>query len=217
DRVIGRLLDRHVDIVTLDEAHDRLLKQDYSRYFVALTFDDGYRDNLEYALPILERHQVPFTLFVATSFPDRLGELWWVALERVVAATDRIVVEIDGKEHFFYCEGTVRKYEAYAQLYWWLRSLHDERKMRVIVRDLCRRYGVDFSAPCREYCMGWSEIADIARRPLATIGAHTVNHVMLAKSSAAEAREEMKRSREVIEAALGVRCEHFAFPVGDRS
>jgi peptidoglycan/xylan/chitin deacetylase (PgdA/CDA1 family) len=103
------------------------VQQDFSRHFVSLTFDDGYRDNLEYALPILERHKAPFTMFVATSFPDRLGELWWVALERVVAATGRIVVEIDGKERFFYCERTAKKYEVYAQLYWWLRSLSDEK------------------------------------------------------------------------------------------
>jgi len=56
----------------------------------------------------------------------------------------------------------------------------------------------------------------MAKSSLATIGAHTINHVMLAKCPASEAREEMKRSREVIEAALGVRCEHFAFPVGDK-
>jgi peptidoglycan/xylan/chitin deacetylase (PgdA/CDA1 family) len=84
------------------------------------------------------------------------------------------------------------------------------------VRDLCRRYGVDPDLPCREFCMTWPEIAQMAKSPLATIGAHTVNHVMLAKWSAGEVREEMKRSREVIEASLGVRCEHFAFPVGDK-
>ena len=217
DEAIARLRARDVDLVTLDEAHRRLVERDYSRHFVALTFDDGYRDNLEHALPILERHQAPFTLFVATSFPDRLGELWWVALERVVAKAGRIVIEIDGKEHFFYCEGSAKKYEAYAQIYWWLRSLADERKMRRIVRDLCQRYGVDADAPCREFCMTWPEIAEVAKSRLATIGAHTINHVMLTKWSAAEAREEMKRSREVIEASLGVRCEHFAFPVGDKT
>ena len=217
ESVILRLRQRGVDIVSLDEVRRRLVERDYSRYFVALTFDDGYRDNLQYALPILERHQASFALFIATSFPDRLGELWWVALERVVAGAGRIVVEIGGEERFFYCESTARKYEVYAELYWWLRSLDDENKMRRIVRDLCRRYGVDFDSPCRELCMTWPEIAEIAKSPLATIGAHTINHVMLAKSPAAEAREEMKRSREVIEAALGRRCEHFAFPVGDKT
>ncbi|HXM31958.1 MAG TPA: polysaccharide deacetylase family protein, partial [Xanthobacteraceae bacterium] len=216
ESVIVRLRRRGVDIVSLDEMRRRLVEQDFSRHFVSLTFDDGYRDNLEYALPILERHEAPFTMFVATSFPDRLGELWWVALERVVAAVERIVIEIGGEERFFYCERTAKKYEVYAQLYWWLRSLGDEKKMRGIVRDLCRRYGVDPALPCREFCMTWPEIAEMAKSPLATIGAHTINHVMLAKWPTGEVREEMKRSREVIEASLGVRCEHFAFPVGDK-
>ena len=217
ESVIVRLRERNVEIVSLDELRRRLVEQDYSRYFVSLTFDDGYRDNLEHALPILERHDAPFALFVATSFPDRLGELWWVALERVVAAARHIVVEIGGKERFFYCESVSRKYEVYAQLYWWLRSLDDERKMRRTVHDLCRRYGVDLASPCREFCMSWPEIAEMAKSTLATIGAHTINHVMLAKWPEAEAREEMKRSREVIEATLGRRCEHLAFPVGDRT
>ena len=217
ENVIVQLRRREVDIVSLDELRRRLVEQDYSRYFVALTFDDGYRDNLEYALPILERHGAPFALFVATSFPDRLGELWWVALERVVAAADRIVIEIGGEERFFYCESTAKKYDVFAQIYWWLRSLDDERKMRRIVLDLCRRYGVDLASPCREFCMGWPEIAEMAKSSLATFGAHTVNHVMLAKSSEADACEEMKRSREVIEAALGRRCEHLAFPIGDKT
>ena len=174
ESVIVRLRRRGVDIVSLDEMRRRLVEQDFSRHFVTLTFDDGYRDNLEYALPILERHQAPFAMFVATSFPDRLGELWWVALERVVAATDRIVIEIGGEERFFYCERTAKKYEIYAQLYWWLRSLGDEKKMRRIVRDLCRRYGVDPASPCREFCMTWPELAAMAKSPLATVGAHTI-------------------------------------------
>src|SRR5260221_8394002 len=85
-----------------------------------------------------------------------------------------------------------------------------------MTEDLCRRYGVDLGEPCRELCMGWPEIAEMAKSSLASIGAHTINHVMLAKWPVGEAREEMKRSREVIEAAIGVRCEHFAFPVGDK-
>ena len=65
--------------------------------------------------------------------------------------------------------------------------------------------------------MGWPEIAQVAASPLATIGAHTVNHVMLRKWPKDQAVEEMKRSRQVIEASLGKPCEHFAFPVGDSS
>ena len=71
-----------LDVVSLDDMHRRLSKGDFSRRFVCLTFDDGYRDTLQNAYPILKaagtcrsRSSWP------TSFPDRLGELWWLALK----------------------------------------------------------------------------------------------------------------------------------------
>ena len=61
----------------------------------------------------------------------------------------------------------------------------------------------------------WPEIADLAADPLVTIGAHTVNHPILAKVSEQAVRNELENSRAIIEAALGKRPEHFAYPVGD--
>src|SRR5450432_2453537 len=58
------------DIVSLEEALRRLAEGD-ERPFVALTFDDGYRNTVEFALPVLEHHQAPFTVYVATGFLDR--------------------------------------------------------------------------------------------------------------------------------------------------
>jgi peptidoglycan/xylan/chitin deacetylase (PgdA/CDA1 family) len=68
---------------------------------------------------------------------------------------------------------------------------------------------------CEELCMGWDELATLAADPLVTIGAHTVNHVMLAKVPEKAARSEMEMSRTVIEAALGAQPEHLSYPVGD--
>ena len=61
--------------------------------------------------------------------------------------------------------------------------------------------------------MNWEEIAELAADPLVTIGAHTVNHPMLAKLPDKTARSEMDLSRSVIEAALTKRPEHLAFPL----
>lgn len=215
EEVILRLRRQDIDIVGLDEVHRRLAGGDHGRFFVALTFDDGYRDNLEHAWPILKRHEVPFALFLATSFSDGIGELWWIALERVIARTEHLVIEMRGARKFFQCEHTAEKRKAFSEIYWWLRGLEDERDLRSAVRDLCARYGVDPMAPGRELCMNWPEIAALAKDPLVTIGAHTVNHRMLRKWPAETAGEEIRRSVEVIEDSLGLRARHFAYPVGD--
>jgi peptidoglycan/xylan/chitin deacetylase (PgdA/CDA1 family) len=214
ERSLIRLREHGIEIVSMDEVHQRLVERDFSRSFAAITFDDGYRDNYEHAWPVLKRQQVPFTLYVATSFPDKLGELWWVTLEQVIAKTNRLVVEMDGRPRFFDCASVTGKREAFDQIYAWLRGLRNEAELRRAVRDLAARYGVDVNAACRTLCMTWGEIAAMAGDPLCTIGAHTVNHVELRKETEDVARMEMKRSADVIEAALGMRPRHFAYPYG---
>jgi peptidoglycan/xylan/chitin deacetylase (PgdA/CDA1 family) len=214
ERSIVRLRERGIELVSMDEVHRRLVECDFTRSFAAITFDDGYRDNYEHAWPVLKRQRVPFTLYVATSFPDKLGELWWVTLEQVVAKTDRLVVEMNGRPHFFNCASLSGKREAFDEIYMWLRGLSNEAELRRATRDLAARYGVDGKAPCRDLCMSWPEIAAMADDPLCTIGAHTINHVELRKESDDVVRTEMKRSADVIEAALGRRPEHFAYPYG---
>ncbi len=83
------------------------------------------------------------------------------------------------------------------------------------MRDLAARYQVDIAAICQEQCMDWSELTGLASDPLVTIGAHTVNHVMLAKTPEKQVRSEMAMSRSVIEASLGVRPDHLSYPIGD--
>ncbi len=215
DDVVHYLRRADLDIVSLDEMYRRLTEQDFRRRFVCFTIDDGYRDTLHWAYPLLKKHEVPFCLYIPTSFPDRLGELWWLALEAVVARNKRISLMIDGREQGFECATVAEKKHVFEQLYGWVRSLKTEDELRQVVRDLSARYRVDIAAFCDELCMNWDELARLAADPLVTIGAHTVNHVMLAKVPEEMARSEMQMSRAVIEAALGQRPEHLSYPVGD--
>jgi peptidoglycan/xylan/chitin deacetylase (PgdA/CDA1 family) len=217
EKVIQRLRRSPFDIIGMDEMHHRLCTGLSSRRFVCLTIDDGYRDILIWAYPILKKYEIPFTLYIPTSFPDRLGELWWLALEAVIARNDRIGLVIDGKDQRFDCRTVKEKRQLFAAIYGWLRQLDSEEEMRRVVRDLSERYHVDAAAFCDELCMGWDELADLAADPLVTIGAHTVNHVILKKLPEKAARKEMEMSRAVIEASLGVRPQHLAYPIGDRT
>jgi peptidoglycan/xylan/chitin deacetylase (PgdA/CDA1 family) len=215
ENVVRWLRRSHVDLVSLDEMHRRLTAADIARRFVCLTIDDGYRDTLQWAYPIFKRHQVPFTVYIPTSFPDRLGELWWLTLEAVVARNERIQLLIDGKERGFDCATLTEKRHLFDELYRWVRSLKTEEELRRVVRDLAARYHIDMAATCDQLCMTWNELSTLAADPLVTIGAHTVNHVMLAKMSEQSARAEMEMGRAVIEAALGVRPVHLSYPIGE--
>jgi peptidoglycan/xylan/chitin deacetylase (PgdA/CDA1 family) len=216
DQTLTWLRSQDIDIVTLDEMHRRLTARDFARRFVCITFDDGYRDNKVNAYPILKRHDAPFCIYVPTSFPERRGKLWWLALEAVIADNDAITVAIDGGERTLACATVQQKREAYDTVYWWLRGLPTEAEILAFVDALAARHGVDIGPVADELCMDWSEIRALAADPLVTIGAHTVNHVMLGKATEEAARHELKASRETIEAALGAEVRHLAYPYGGR-
>jgi peptidoglycan/xylan/chitin deacetylase (PgdA/CDA1 family) len=218
ERVMKRLRRSNIDVISLDEMHRRMTENDLKgRRFVCVTFDDGYRDNLEYAYPILKKYEVPFTIYVATSFADRIGELWWLGLEAVIAQNEIVGVRLDGRDRWFEVRSVEQKRAAFDHIYDFLRRLKTEEELRNIMRELTARHRVDMPAFCADLCMDWKELATIAADPLATIGAHTVNHPILTKVDDAAVRAELDNGRKVIEAALGVRPQHLAYPVGDRN
>ena len=215
-RLVRALRRSGLEFVALDEMHRRMVERDFAKRFVCLTFDDAYRDTLRWAYPVLKEAGVPFAIYVPTSFPDRLGELWWLALEAVIARNDRIGLVIDGRDRKFDSRTVAEKQTLYHELYRWLRRRSSENELREVVRRLAAFYHVDIAAFCTELCMDWSELAQLAADPLVTIGAHTVNHPILRRLPKEAARSEMDLGRSVIEAALGVRPAHLSYPFGDR-
>ena len=204
------------DLISIEEVHRRLLSGTSRRRFVCLTIDDGYHDILQFAYPLLRKYQVPFALYIPTSFPDRHGEIWWTALEAVIGKSLRISLTMDGKDQVFDCDTDRAKRYVFKKVYAWLRSLRSEEQLRQVIRDLAARHNVDIAAICAENCMDWQELRQLSADPLCTIGAHTVNHVMLKKLDSDDAvRVEMQKSRDILEASLGVRPQHLSYPLGD--
>ena len=157
---------------------------------------------------------MPFAVYVPTSFPDQLGELRGLRSKPSSPGTKHRARD-RRQARTFDCKTVAEKRALYEELYWWVRRRQTETKMRAIVRDLAARYQVDIAAFCKDLCMNWQEITALAADPLVTIGAHTVNHPMLAKLLHNAVRAEMDLSRSVIEAALGARPAHLSYPYGD--
>src|SRR5215468_5769288 len=94
--VLAHLKSRDIDIITMDAAHDRLRTKNFARRFACFTFDDGYRDNRDHALPVMREFAAPFTVYVTSDFAEGTGRLWWVALERTIAKAPSIEIDMGG-------------------------------------------------------------------------------------------------------------------------
>lgn len=218
EQVIVRVRARGFDIVSLDEACDRIEGGDQGAPFVVFTFDDGYRDNAEFAYPILKNHGVPFTIYLPTAYMDGKGEPWWLVLEHVIAERAEVVASFNGELRRFDCSTPALKQQAFDQIYWGLRSLPGPA-VHPYARAFAEQNGVDYAALCaklcRDLCMGWGHLRALGADPLVTFGAHTVEHLMLAKYDTETARHEMQASKERIEQELARKVDHLSYPVGD--
>jgi peptidoglycan/xylan/chitin deacetylase (PgdA/CDA1 family) len=187
---------------------------------VAITFDDGYADNLTEALPILEEQGVPATFFISTRHLDSGEEFWWDTLERMLSGKD-------GYPHRFALEDPKHGRS-------WNTATHSDRM--AMFRDLHRIFmtapngqrekwldeldrwaGSASVTPGISRLMTCDELKILAGNPLATIGAHSVNHQRLAVLTEEEQRREIIQSGQCLEKSLGVKIQVFAYPFGQKS
>src|SRR5215468_7430212 len=115
--VLMHLKSRDIDIITMDAAHDRLRNKDFARRFACFTFDDGYRDNRDHALPVMREFAAPFTVYVASDFAEGTGRLWWIALERTIAKAAAIEVGMGAATARFDTTTASAKQAAYNRLH----------------------------------------------------------------------------------------------------
>jgi peptidoglycan/xylan/chitin deacetylase (PgdA/CDA1 family) len=212
--MLAHLRSEGIDIITMDEVHQRLIERNFSRRFAAFTLDDGYRDNRDFALPVFRQFDAPFTVYVTSDFAQGTGRLWWVALEMAIAKASSIEAEIGGAAVRLDTATPAAKQAAFDRLHDWLRSLPGEHDVQ---REIGRLYGGDELAICRELCLSWDELKPFAHDPLVTIGAHTNTHCNLARQNEEIAGQEMAVSRTRIEEVLQRPAMHLAYPYGDKN
>lgn len=202
------------DLVGMDEMASRIAGPRRDRFAVALTFDDGYRDNRDHALPVLKRHDAPWTLYVTTGYADATASLWWIAFEEAIRVLPKVTLVVGGRIHDFDTRDAASQQAAFSDIYWALRA-RPEAELRSGVDRLCAEAGIDQMALTRSLCLDWDELRELAREPALTIGAHTATHPMLAKHPIHMAQPEIVEAKYRIEFELGRPVQHLAYPVGD--
>jgi peptidoglycan/xylan/chitin deacetylase (PgdA/CDA1 family) len=193
----------------LSDAVERLQSRSLPRGAVAVTFDDGYADNAEAALPILKRHRVPATLFVSTGYLDG-GRMWNDTVVETVRAADGPVLDLcDWGLGALPLLTDAQRRTAVLRITNQLKYLPPpQREARAT--ELEARVGV---ALPRNLMLG-SEQVRLLRAAGMEIGAHTVTHPILAQLGAAAARREIVESRDRLVSLLREPVTLFAYPNG---
>ncbi|HEV7307381.1 polysaccharide deacetylase family protein [Ensifer sp.] len=178
------------------------------------TLDDGYRNNLDHALPVFERHRAPFTVFVSGGFVDRTHTLWWETLADLLSAGDTLRFDFGAGEETLRARTTSEKQQVFNRVAAFVHG-GDEAAAVAKLNAAALRYGIAPTAIAERLTLDEAGLRRLAGSPLASLGAHTISHRAVARLGAHEARREIDLSARRVEAIAGKRPRTFAYPYGD--
>lgn len=213
DKLITELKSSGLEFVDLDEAVRRI-EQNNAKPFVAITLDDGYKDNAEHAAPVFQKHQTPYTIFVAPGLVDGRASLWWEDLEHLIRDNNVVELALPNKTLKLITKTISEKYEAYKEAMHVLTNDVNEEQQRKIMNVTCAKYGQGTELHRDNSIMDWAELKAIANDGLCSLGAHTIHHYAVARLSDKSCADQLKKSAGEIEAKIGKRPKHFAYPYG---
>jgi peptidoglycan/xylan/chitin deacetylase (PgdA/CDA1 family) len=198
------------DVVAVNE-----LRGKSARPRVAVTFDDGYADNLHNALPVVEKIGIPITVFVTSGIVGRPEGFWWDRLADLLVGREEVdlTLSVGGETLRIQEKGPGAGQRALGVLHLRLRPQPAACIDRVI-RELSGELGTEAAKPSAAQPLEHEELLRLASSPFVTIGAHTTDHVLLRRQPLTEQIRTITQSKVDLEEMLGRPIVHFAYPFG---
>ncbi len=208
-------LEEHFFIVHLSRALELLKKDELVGPTVAITFDDGFRNNFDVAFPILQEFRAPSTIYLATDLIGSEKTVWFTRLLMALQATQRSELLWNG-ERYPLTNATLQA-ETAARLQTALKrfpgaALDDELARIEVILDVPGNPQVPETSPFR--MLDQEMIRSMQDTGLVEFGAHTCGHTILSRLSPAEKSAQISHSLRRVEELTGKKCTTFAYPNG---
>ena len=210
---IKKLIDLNYDFISISNLEDRLKKESKKR-FAIFTLDDGYKDNYTNAYKILKKYNIPFTIYVTSSFPNKSATLWWYCIAKIIMKEDKIVTS----KRTIISKTIKEKERAFRVLKEDILNF-DYKNLEDNLIKYLSNYNIKkcLDKQKEELCISWQELEELSKDPLVTIGGHTINHPSLPKLSLKDAKEEILENKKELESRLNIEVNTFAYPFGSNA
>jgi peptidoglycan/xylan/chitin deacetylase (PgdA/CDA1 family) len=214
------VLSKNYQVISLNELVRSLREGQLPKRGVVLTFDDGYADNLWNAKPLLEKYELPATVFITSGSLDSPAEFWWDDLERILLQPRKLPkslqLSVQGRAHDWQTTNSDERQLAYMAIHQILQPLRSADRDQAM-GDLFDWSGVDQTGRSDYRPLTTVELTQLAQSELVAIGAHTVTHPLLSVMHQADQSAEIAGSRTKLEDILGSRVDTFSYPYGNLS
>jgi peptidoglycan/xylan/chitin deacetylase (PgdA/CDA1 family)/CelD/BcsL family acetyltransferase involved in cellulose biosynthesis len=208
-----RYISRHYRVVSMTDLMRHLEEGDSAEPVIAITFDDGYEDNYRNAFPILQRYDLPATIFLSTGPIDSGEPLCFERLPGAVktATQESIDLELDIPRRIW-MRSEAERLDAVAQIFAILRRMDDSER-RIRLEEILRLLGSPKAATLGNPMLTWDQIRLMKAKRI-DFGGHTVSHPFLSKVAPAQALWEVSECKRRIEEELQQPANYFAYPNG---
>jgi len=179
-----------------------------------ITFDDGYKDNFEFAFPILRKHSASAVFFVATDYVENPRLTWWDHIAYVIKQTQRQTLVLDTNPPVMIDLAKTPREKAILQILRVFKSASMANEAGFLSQlEQAAEVQVDRTALGRTLFMTWSNLNQLVASGM-SIGSHTHTHQILAQLLEADQRQELGLSRELLECHLRTPVLSVSYPVG---
>jgi peptidoglycan/xylan/chitin deacetylase (PgdA/CDA1 family) len=202
-RRLGHVVDLGEALATLNDGGSLPARS------VALTFDDGYRDNLSIAEPLLRQLGIPATFFLVPSFLSDATSPWWEALAFAIQTTTRPSLSWEGGLYSLLGAGRRSAIETVSVR---LKRL-DQARRDTAVAAIVEQLEPERHADLARLFLDWDDARDLARRG-AAIGSHSLDHAILANETPSVQHKNLAGARRQLEDELQAPVDLLAYPNG---
>lgn len=210
-------LDRYYEIVSLDQALARRDAPSGSRPLAVITFDDGDSGNATVLLPLVEKLQIPVTVYIATRQIADQTPYWFDQVINAVQVDDTIEVDLRRFSldvYRFNATRGAKNWSEIERLLEALKSLPPDARVDAVGTALAQLPSGDAPKRGQIRPMTMADVKALAACPLITIGSHSHCHNLLTQIPAAAAEASVRKSKELLETWTGKPVQHFAYPNG---
>ena len=210
-------LSKNYNVISLDEIVERVTRRESLRRCVAITFDDGFKDNYENAYPILKKHKIPATIFLTTGYVENGTAPWFIKLRYIFMKTEKAHFQLRANDEIISLPMRTRKekFVASERAMVCLKNSADEKRLLVLDK-LCKQLGVNEFDGLNNLMLNWNQIKEMSESSI-LFGAHTVNHPILTRISIDAVEKEIRQSKEEINARIEKPVTAFAYPFGKKT
>lgn len=216
-------LSKNYTLLNLNQIYDILhFKKKIPKRAVAITFDDGYRDNYQYAFPILKKYDIPASIFLTTDPIDRNESLWWDDLSWFLFHNQMQIEKLsnsfpqDIKIQLINLNNIQKKNKIknIMEIICYINKLNLQMMMKVIeeIKKLSKRED-DYKNKHTQF-LTWEMIHEMHKSGLITFGSHSKSHPILTSLENESIIKEIEYSKKRIEDQIGSKVEMFCFPKG---